>query len=216
MRAITVTVTPPEGAPPNRLFEDGTDVYPERVHNFNVLDDGSIVLLGRIRGDLDRIRAILEADPDVLGFSISGEDERGGLVYVHSRPPPAVAAFLGLPHEHEVFFDFPVEATPDGRYRVDVVGETNEVLQAALADVHEGIEFSVERIGPYLEERGDLAALLTERQCEVLAAARDLGYYRVPREATHRDIADRLDIATGTVAEHLQKIEARIIGALDA
>jgi DNA-binding CsgD family transcriptional regulator len=216
MRAITVTVTPPVSAPPNRLFEDEADAYPERVHNFNVLDDGSIVLLGRLRGDLDRIREILEAEADVLGFSISGEDDRGGLVYVHSRPPPAVTAFLGLPGTHEVFFDFPVEATPDGRYRVDVVGETNEVLQAALADVPEDIEFTVERIGPYLEDRSDLTALLTDRQREVLAAARDLGYYRVPREATHRDIADRLGCSTGTVAEHLQKIEARVFEAIGA
>nr|WP_254832888.1 helix-turn-helix domain-containing protein [Haloglomus salinum] len=168
------------------------------------------------RGDrLDRIRAILEAEPDVFGFSISGEDDRGGLVYVHSRPPAGVAAFLGLPKTHEVFFDFPIEATPDGRYRVDVVGETNEVVQAALADIPESIEFSIERIGPYLEARGDLAALLTERQREVLATARDLGYYEVPREATHRDIADRLALATGTVAEHLQKIEARVFSTVE-
>lgn len=212
MRAITAIVTPPESAPPNRLFEDVRDAYPDRVHNFNVLDDGSIVLLGRLRGDLGQVRAILEADADVLGFSISDEDTDGGLVYVHSRPPPAVARFLSLPHEHEVFFDFPVEATPDGRYRVDVVGETNEVLQRALGDVPQEIDISIERIGPYREERGDLDALLTERQREVLAAARDLGYYEVPRAATHRDIADRLGLSTGTVAEHLQKIEARVFG----
>lgn len=216
MRALTVTVTPPESTPPGRLLEDESDVRPDRVHNFDVLDDGSVVLLGRFRGDLEQVRAVLTADEDVLGFSISDTDRDGGLVYVHSRPPPGVARFLALPQAHEVFFDVPVETTADGRYRVDLVGETNEALQAALADVPPGIDVTVERIGPYREERGDLTARLTDRQREVLDAARDLGYYESPRAATHRDIADRLDIATGTVAEHLQKIEARVLGSPDA
>ncbi|MFB6207403.1 MAG: helix-turn-helix domain-containing protein [Haloglomus sp.] len=212
---MTVLVTLPENAPPDRLFRGESSPAPNRVIDLNVLDDGSIVLLGRVRGDLERIRELLAAGPDVLGFSVSGEDAEGGLVYVHSRPPPAVARFLALPEEHEVFFDFPAEAMPDGRYRVDVVGETNEALQRALADVPPEIEVTVERIRPYLENRNDPTTLLTERQREVLAAARELGYYEVPREATHRDIADRLDLAAGTVAEHLQKIEARVLGPED-
>jgi DNA-binding CsgD family transcriptional regulator len=214
MRTITVTVTPPETAPPNRLFADEATAFPERVHNFTVLDDGSIVLLGRLRGDLDRVRERLAAETDVLGFSVSGEDADSGLVYIHSRPPAAVEQFLTLPRTHEVFFEFPVEATPEGRYRVDIVGETNAVLQAALADVPPALDVDIERIGPYLAAQDDLAALLTDRQREVLTAARELGYYRSPREATHQDIADRLGLATGTVAEHLQKIEARVFDAL--
>ncbi|MFB9806579.1 helix-turn-helix domain-containing protein [Haladaptatus pallidirubidus] len=53
-------------------------------------------------------------------------------------------------------------------------------------------------------------ALLTDRQREVMDVALDLGYYDVPRQATHRDIADRMGLSVGTVGEHLQKIESRV------
>jgi predicted DNA binding protein len=56
--------------------------------------------------------------------------------------------------------------------------------------------------------------VLTERQQEVLEVALELGYYDVPRQATHNDIAERLDLSVGTVGEHLQKIEARVFKTL--
>ena len=40
------------------------------------------------------------------------------------------------------------------------------------------------------------------------------GYYETPREATHEDVADRLDCSPATVSEHLQKIERAVFGAL--
>jgi predicted DNA binding protein len=48
----------------------------------------------------------------------------------------------------------------------------------------------------------------------VLDVALDLGYYEVPRRATHRDVAEQMDLSVGTVTEHLQKVEARVFGTL--
>jgi hypothetical protein len=135
-----------------------------------------------------------------FGFSVSGRDGIG-LVFVHVRPPPAVGRLLELPREHEVFSEFPAEATPDGRPRVVLVGETNAALQAAPDDTPPELSVSVERIGPYAGT-DDPAAVLTD----------ELGYYEVPRGATRRDIADRLGLSVGTVGEHLQKVGARVLG----
>jgi hypothetical protein len=212
MRALTLVVTPPEEYPLASLFAEEPALTRERVYNSNVLEDGTMVLLGRLRGDLDHLRGLLADQPDVLGFSVSGRGE-SGLVFVHVRPPPAVGRLLELPREHEVFFEFPAEATPDGRLRVVLVGETNAALQAALADVPPEVSVEVERVGPYAGA-ADPASVLTDRQREVLAVADELGYYEVPRRATHRDIADRLGLSVGTVGEHLQKIEARVLGGL--
>ena len=44
-----------------------------------------------------------------------------------------------------------------------------------------------------------------------VAAARDLGYYDLPREATHADVAERLGCAPGTASEHLRKAEAKLV-----
>nr|WP_244531525.1 helix-turn-helix domain-containing protein [Halogranum amylolyticum] len=92
-----------------------------------------------------------------------------------------------------------------------MIGETNGALQKALADVPAELDVTVERIGAYPEVGGNVVSLLTDRQREVLDVALDLGYYDVPRKATHRDIADQMGLSVGTVGEHLQKIEARVL-----
>lgn len=213
MRAITFVVTPPKSHPAYQMFDEESPFTRERIYNLNVLEDGTMVLLGRVRGDLEQIRLVVEAQLDTLGFSISGTDGDGGLVYIHVRPPTEIKPFLELPREHEVFFEYPIEGTRDGRLRVVMIGETNEALQQALADMPETMDFTIERISAYSDESGAVLAVLTDRQREVLDVALDLKYYDVPRQATHHDIAEQLGLSVGTVTEHLQKIEARVFGA---
>lgn len=213
MRSITFVVTPPASRPPYRLFAETPGLSRERIYNINLLEDGTMVLLGRIRGNPDRARRLIEERVDVLGLSISGESDDGGLVYIHTKPPSEIKRFLEIPREHEVFFDFPVKGTGDGELRVVMIGETNEVLQEALGDVPPEIGVTIERIGPYPERAGDITAVLTDRQREVLDVALELGYYDVPRRATHGDIAAQMGITTGTVTEHLQKVESRVFDA---
>ncbi|MFC6963264.1 helix-turn-helix domain-containing protein [Halocatena marina] len=52
---------------------------------------------------------------------------------------------------------------------------------------------------------------LSDRQRAALLAAFDLGYYEQPRQATHKDVAARLDCAPNTASEHLQKAEMKVI-----
>ena len=72
----------------------------------------------------------------------------------------------------------------------------------------------LEQLSDYDPELRELSSLLTDRQQEILDTATDLGYYRVPREATHEDIAADLDLSTTTVGEHLRKIEARMLSEI--
>lgn len=211
MRAVTFTLDPPDG--PHiayRMFGANSDFEREHIYHLNVLADETVILLGRLRGDLDEARRLLGEHTEVLGYSISSEKAQNGLVYVHARPPAAMKKFLELPRIHEVFFNFPIGSTSDGRLRVVMLGEANDVLRAALADVPPELDVTIERIGPYPDAGGQLLTLLTDRQREVLDIALDLGYYDVPRQATHGDIAERLAISVGTVGEHLQKIESRV------
>mgnify|MGYP006306780221 CR=1 FL=1 len=89
-------------------------------------------------------------------------------------------------------------------------GETNDVLRQTLADVPPELDATIERIGPCPDAGEYILALLTDRQREVLDVALELGYYAVPRQATHGDIAERLALSVGTVGEHLQKIDSRV------
>lgn len=215
MRALTFTLRQPDS--PHiayRMFGPGSQFKREQIYHINVLADGSVVLLGRLRGDLDEARRLLEEHADVFGYSISREDGRSGLVYVHARPPPEMKRFLKLPRTHEVFFDFPIGSTTDGRLEVVMIGESNSVLREALAAVPQELEVTVERIGSYPDPGEHVVSLLTDRQREVLDIALDLGYYEVPRQATHRDLAEQLELSTGTVGEHLQKIESKVFNAI--
>lgn len=215
MRAVTFTLDRPDS--PHiayRLFESDPVVEREEIYHLNVLADESVVLLARVSGDVESATRLLEERPEILGYSLSSGEAHGGLLYVHARPPPEIKQFLTLPRTHEVFFDFPLESTSDGRLRVVMLGETNEILQDALAEVPAELNATVERIGSYPDAGETITSVLTERQQEVLEVALELGYYDVPRQATHNDIAERLDLSVGTVGEHLQKIEARVFNTL--
>ncbi|MDS0474419.1 helix-turn-helix domain-containing protein [Natrinema sp. 1APR25-10V2] len=192
------------------MFGANSEFEREQIYHLNVLADETVILLGRLRGDLDEARRLLGDHTDVLGYSISSEEPQVGLVYVHARPPSVTKQFLELPRIHEVFFNFPIGSTSDGRLSVEMLGETNDVLREALADVPPELDVTIERIGPYPDAGEHILALLTDRQREVLDIALSLGYYDVPRQATHSDIADRLDCSVATVGEHLQKIESRV------
>jgi DNA-binding CsgD family transcriptional regulator len=213
MRATTLLVGHTAGPHlQDRMFE-APDLTRERIYHLTVLEDETMVLLGRVSGNLDRLETMLAAGDDALDYTLSQDDESdSALVFLHVRPPTAIRAFLQLPRTHEVFFDFPIEGTDDGRLRVEMIGETNTILQDALGAVPDGVEVTVERLGPYPND--DVDALLTARQREVLAVAQELGYYDTPRRATHEDIADRIGLSVGTVSEHLQKIEARVFDYL--
>lgn len=215
MRAVTVLVSPPTNHPVDHLFTSESRVQRERIFNLTLLEDGTFVLLGRIRGNLTHAREILSAEQDVLGFSISEQDANVGLAFVHARPPPSIRRILELRREHGVFFDFPIEATEEGQLKLTIVGETNGEITGVLDEIPAEIEISVERIGPYIEDPKSMTDLLTDRQREILEVALASGYYDVPRRATHRDVAEQLELAVPTVSEHLQKIEARIFGALE-
>lgn len=214
MRAVTFVLTPSDDSHPvYRMFETEPAVTKERIYHLNVLQDGTMVLVGRISGDIPLVERMIARADYIRDFSLSDDGDGGTLVYIHSNPPPSIEHFLQLPRTHGVFFDFPLEGTTDGHFRVTMIGETNEVLQSALADIPSELEVEVERIGPPPMEPGGLNRILTDRQSQVLEVALELGYYDVPRNATHQDIADRMDLSVGTVGEHLQKIEARVIGA---
>lgn len=215
MRSVTFLVTQPG------CFHSITEAVAEEtafgretVHQFNVLEDGTAVVLCEVRGDLDRARELFSEHPEVLSSTITREDKGEGLSYMHVRPPEVIADLIRLPRRHEVFFEFPLEGVRDDQVRVTMIGETNEVLQQALDDVPDALEVTIERIGAYPAEEGDITSVLTDRQREILDVATELGYYEVPRQATHEDIAERVDLDPGTVTEHMQKIEARVFDSV--
>lgn len=60
----------------------------------------------------------------------------------------------------------------------------------------------------------DIVPSLTTRQRDVLRAARQQGYYQIPRETTTKELATAFDLDRRTVEEHLRRAENKILEAL--
>ncbi|MDY7083217.1 MAG: helix-turn-helix domain-containing protein, partial [Halobacteria archaeon] len=80
--------------------------------------------------------------------------------------------------------------------------------------VPDELSVKIHQVGEYTPEGEGILSVLTNRQREVLETAVQEGYYSVPRESSHEDIANALGCAPSTASEHLRKIESRIMSRL--
>lgn len=216
MRYVTLLVSPTEGQgfhPVGERIARDPDVTPEAIHRMDDLGDGTVTLLSEVSGDVDRYREILAESPEVLEFTVADGEEDRGWGYSRVETNDLVEYMLERDREHELVKEMPIELTDDGSQRVTLVG-TQEAFARAGYDHPEGYEIEIVRTGEYHPESGRLLDGLTARQREVLDAAVEVGYYETPRQATHEEIAERVDCSPATVGEHLQKIERSVFGAL--
>ncbi len=166
-----------------------------------------MVAVARFHDDPERLRRLMDQNSAMIDYSVSSEGDGAVLAYIHSWPPDPIREIILLLRRHEVFFES-FEFIREDTARATMVGETNKMLQQALAAIPEEVDATVDRIGVYSPDRNDFRAALTERQQEILDIAMELGYYENPRRATHGEIAERAGIDASTVSEHMRKIEA--------
>ena len=215
MKSVRLTLRfDAETAHPLHQFVAANDDFERyRLVHWNHAPDGETILVFHVVGDPDAYRAELETLSTLAAFEVAAIDDRAFYVYVRDRALLPWKALLDSYAEGRLIVLPPVEYRMDCSLRFTVVGESTD-LQRAIEAVPDGIETTVDRIGEYAG--GDArVAELTDRQREVLRAARRLGYYDVPREAGVRAVADEVGCAPGTAAEHLRKAEARIVQRLD-
>ncbi|WP_255149274.1 helix-turn-helix domain-containing protein [Halorarius halobius] len=229
MRYFDFTLSPSDGAihPVDQVILNATGVEREALMHVNALGDGTGVLLYELHGspvgvveelaehpeviDLDLLDA--EEHPEVVDPETLNDDEDTFHLYLHVRPGEPAGSLMSLAQKYALMIDTPLEFSGRGSLRVTVVG-THEMLRKALDELPDDVRINVEQVGQYSPENGHALAALTDRQLEVFQAAVELGYYEIPRRATHEDIADRLDCAPSTVDEHLRKAESQVLSSL--
>jgi len=212
VRFATVRLVPEDGPglhPIDRALATEPSVELTALHHFNLLADGTLVVLLEVDGDRDRVAAVVEDRPAVLSHDISRSDD-GLYLYGRVRTNDTVAALFRIPQELELVVDPPLEYVEGGALRATVVGDI-ETIRKAIPQVPDGVGLDLERTGDYRPDESRLFSVLTERQRATLRAAVAMGYYEEPRAVTYADLAGELDIAPGTVGEHLRKAEAAII-----
>jgi len=217
MRYATFSVVAENGfSSVSRTISGHSKISHEGIQNITLLGDGTVLMLTRLRGDLELARDILEDRADVRQCEVFGTDE--GYASIHVDATDVVQELLTVEREHEVLISTPIEFTDTDfgggeGLRVTLLGD-DRTLQRVVANAPDAVDVQLEETGEYQPDLDEVEALLTDRQRETLGTAVEMGYYEVPRETTHREIADTLGVAPGTVTEHLQKIESKVLGPL--
>jgi predicted DNA binding protein len=217
MRYVRVRTTPADGQafhPLGQALVEEPSVERGNITWVELLDDGTAILIGKAWGDESRYREILRESPYVLDFNVtSGED--WWYSYTHFEPTDTTREMLATKYESGLVMEMPITVDPDGAMEVTLVGPEEAFRQGFEQPESAEYEFEIIETGPYHPDLNDLYVSLTERQREILDTALELGYYEAPREATHEDIAQVVDISPSTIGEHLQKIEACVLGQLE-
>ena len=214
MRYFTFTITPEKGAihPVDRAIAEAAGITREALVHVNALGNGTGVMLYRLRGDPEELDLQLEGHPDLISSAPVDVEGETFHFYVHIKPGQPAGQLMAVAQKYALMIVPPLPFA-DGGLRITVVG-THEMLRQALEEFSDEIRISVEQVGPYSPDDRNVLSLLTDRQLEVFETAVGKGYYDIPRQATHQDIADGLGCAPSTVDEHLRKAESRVFTAL--
>jgi len=216
MRYFQILLTPSEQEgfhAVDSLTAQHPDLEREAILHLNLLNDNSGVALFLMQGEKEVLREIYEDHEMVLSWDIFDSEESGFHAHVHFEPDDPATELLQIVDRHKLYLDPPMEFTEDGSLRLTAAGP-QELVRSAAIDIPETVDAYLELIGEYEPQRDSLVTMLTDRQQEVLGKAVEMGYYSIPRQVTHEDLATELDCSAGTVGEHLRKIEACVLSEL--
>jgi len=161
-------------------------------------------------GDADAFEAAVTEIPEVLGYEIERVADRAFYVYLRDATTVSLREMFGSLLTGAVVIVPPIVYHADGWVTVSLFGD-DEQLQAAVEEIPDPVEVVIEQVGGLAAAAPAVDAGLTDRQRAAVETALELGYYDVPREADHEVIADALDCAPSTAAEHLRKAESRVL-----
>jgi len=215
VKYLRLTLALPETAiHPMHAFvcEHGEYAEYRLIHwNYHGPDDNT--LLFHVRGDREPY-ADRMADLDrVRSFELAPVADDAFYVYVEEAPAAVDAALIDAFDANRVVAVPPIAYHTDRTMSLGVVGAP-AVLRDVLDGVPDAIDVTVDRVVDDPPGDPGVGVDLTDRQLAAVRAAQRLGYYEVPREAGVEDVADAIDCAPGTAAEHLRRAEHGVLGDL--
>jgi len=208
---IRVTAHGQESAihPVYDIWANAPFVERSRALQWNQTED-VLGILHYAEGDPDAFEAAIADIPEVLEYDIERAGERSFYVYFRDLTTPSLQEMFGSLTEGALVIVPPVVYHDDGWVTIQLFGPETR-LQDAIDRIPDPVEVQVEAVGGLsaVDPTGEIR--LTDRQREAVVAGLDLGYYDVPRTATHEDVADALGCAPSTAAEHLRKAETTVL-----
>lgn len=176
---------------------------------WNLTDEG-FGILHYVEGDAgafeDRVREI----PEVLAYDVEPIDDRRFYAYIRDASTEELRELFAPIRRGGLVVVPPIRYHQDGTVSLSLFGPAEEI-QAGIEAVPDPITVQVDAVGGLGHAVGGAETVLSPRQREAATAALELGYYEIPREASHQDVARVIDCAPSTAAEHLRKAEAKIL-----
>lgn len=212
MRCATFSLTGQDGGffPADTVLAAAEGVHRDSILEITLLTDGTCVILYELHGNIHRASDVLEAEATVVEHELT--DDNPAAAYIHFHPNDTVVTLLTIQREYPLILKPPVACLSDG-VQANIIG-ADDTLQQAVEEIPADLSLTLESISDYTHTSTDPFNTLTTRQREILTTAAKHGYYAVPRQTSHKGIADELGLSESTVSEHLQKAEAKLLGTL--
>lgn len=118
--------------------------------------------------------------------------------------------FTEILDNFDFILDFPIILNQKGAI-VPMIAppqHLKKILNQASKIVGKGFKIlEISTIKPNLDF---LYSLLTKKQIEIMNYAASKGYFEIPRKITSKEIAEKFNISTSALNEHLRKVERKI------
>ena len=164
-------------------------------------------------GDVDAFEDRVAEIPEVVDYEVARAGDDAFYVYINDATTDALADVFGPITRSGLVVVPPISYHEDGTVTLSLFGPGAEV-QTAIERLPDAVDVRVEEVGGLDTTAATVETHLTERQREAVDVALELGYYEIPREATHEDVAAAMACAPSTAAEHLRKAESTLVSAL--
>lgn len=209
MRQITLLLDAGEQGfhPADVAIREEPSVTRKQIHYVNVLDKDTLVVLYEVQGDLRRAVEILEDRSDVFNVDIAGNRE--GIIFVHLETAEPDRTLTKILDQKEILIEYPIVYTNRG-VKVKFAG-TSEAIHEATSQISDIVRTELVNRGEFRPTIEQLQETLTSRQQEVLELAVTMGYFEFPRGTNYEEIAEEIGVNQSTVAEHIQRVEAKIL-----
>ncbi|SEQ38084.1 helix-turn-helix domain-containing protein [Natrinema salaciae] len=215
MKRVRITLRPRGDYAPTiyeRLAGGASYLERARIVNWNVSTPPTAFLF-RLEGEYERFERVLDESEMVSAYELLPITDRSCYCFFEGTVSPAARSLFENFTRGSLMTVPPIECNEDGSTTYTIVG-TEADIQAAVDGVPDAVGVTVEAVGGKRVAPDSVVGRLSPRQRDAVETALELGYYDVPRDATSEDVADELDCATATAAEHLQKAESAVMASL--
>ncbi|WP_226007543.1 helix-turn-helix domain-containing protein [Natrinema salinisoli] len=168
--------------------------------------DGVETITSFVYGDADAYEPRLADLENVLEYDITPADD-GFFCYLRRELDSEGVSLLNALSQETVVVVPPIEVRSDRTIRLTIVGHSS-ALSAVVDEVPERLTLDVRWVS---EDVTVTEPSVTDRQLVALRAARDVGYYEIPRTAGIEAVADELECAVSTASELLRRGEANAV-----